>query len=194
MTGEAAVPLTPTVSLTAGLRYQRDRQVRQGALTGSRLTLPLGYDRTFADWLPKVSLAWDISPDVRIGALVQRATNPGGVNLNTARARIETFGAERLWDIELFGRARLANGKLLLSANVFRYEMADAQRTQAVAIALPNGQVVTSPQIAAQQIRSLADVTRLVPGLITGPRRGVGQPTSISIRRCGRCHCRETSG
>lgn len=145
--GEAAVPLAPTVSLTAGLRYQHDRQVRQGALTGSRLTLPLAYDRTFADWLPKVSLAWDISPDVRIGALMQRATNPGGVNLNTARARIETFGAERLWDIELFGRARLANGKLLLSANVFRYEMADAQRTQAVAIALPNGQVVTSPQI-----------------------------------------------
>ncbi len=50
--------------------------------------------------------------------------------------------------------------------------------------------VVTSPQLAAQQIRSLADVTRLVPGLVTGARRGVGQPTSISIRGLGQRNVR----
>lgn len=144
---EVTVPFTTALSLTAGLRYQRDRQVRQGALIGSRLNLPLAYDQTFSEWLPKVSLALDISTNIRVGALVQRATNPGGVNLNTARVRIETFGAEQLWDFEIFARARLADGKLVLSSNLFRYEMVDAQRTQAVAVVLPNGQVITSPQI-----------------------------------------------
>lgn len=145
--GEMTAPLTADLSLTTGLRYQRDRQVRLGALTGSRLNLPLAYDRTFSEWLPKVSLALDISPTIRVGALVQRATNPGGVNLNTARVRIETFGAEELWDFEVFARARLADGKLVLSSNLFRYEMADVQRTQSVAVVLPNGQVFTSAQI-----------------------------------------------
>lgn len=145
--GEGNLLLTPTVTLTAGLRYQHDRQVRQGGLVGNVVSLPLDYDRTFTAWLPKVSLAWDAAPDLRIGALVQRSTNPGGVDLNFATARVETFGAERLWDFELFARARLDGGKLILSANAFHYEMTDAQRTQAVAIVLPDGQVTTAAQV-----------------------------------------------
>lgn len=145
--GEVTVPLASTLTLAAGLRYQHDRQIRRGALLGSRLSLPLTYQGTFSAWLPKVSLAWDVSNELRIGALAQRASNPGGVNLNTARGRVETFGEERLWDFEIFARARLANGRLVLSANAFRYKIVDAQRTQAVAVMLPDGQVTTSPQI-----------------------------------------------
>lgn len=145
--GEGNLALTPTVTLTAGLRYQQDRQVRQGALTGNVLSLPLDYDRTFTAWLPKVSLAWDATPDLRIGVLAQRATNPGGVNLNAARAQVETFAAESLWDFEVFARARLAADRLVLSANAFRYEMSDAQRTQSIAVGLPGGQVTTIAQV-----------------------------------------------
>lgn len=145
--GEGTILLTSALTFTAGLRYQHDRQVRQGALTGSQLNLPLDYDRSFAAWLPKVSVAWDVSPDLRIGALVQRASNPGGVNLNTNRRRVETFAAERLWDFELFARARLADGKLTMSANVFRYEMFDAQRTQTIFVIPPSGPPVPSTQV-----------------------------------------------
>ncbi len=145
--GEIAIPFNSKLSITAGLRYQRDQQDRKGALVGSRINLPLVYDQTFSAWLPKVSLAYDLSGDIRVGALIQRATNPGGVNLNTARVRIETFGAEQLWDFELFARARMADGKLVLSTNLFRYEMTDAQRTQTVVAVLQNGQVITSPQV-----------------------------------------------
>jgi iron complex outermembrane recepter protein len=145
--GEGSMPLSSTLTLTAGLRYQYDRQVRQGALTGNVLSLPLNYDRTFTAWLPKVSLAWDVSPDLRIGVLAQLASNPGGVNLNTARARTETFDAERLWAFELFGRARFAGGKLQVSANAFRYEMFDAQRTQTIYTFPPSGPPVSSAQV-----------------------------------------------
>lgn len=145
--GEAFAPLTPKVTITAGLRYQRDRQVRQGGLNGKALVLPLAYEKTFDAWLPKLSLAWDVSPDIRIGALAQRASNPGGVNLNTNRRRVETFAAERLWDFELFARARLAGGKLIISANAFRYEMFDAQRTQTIFVLQPSGQPIPSTQV-----------------------------------------------
>lgn len=106
--------------LTAGLLYQQDRQVRQGAISGNVLSLPLDCDRTFTAWLPKVSLAWDLAPNIRIGALAQRASNPGGVNLNAATGRVEAFGAEKLWDFELFARGRLADGRLVLSTSATR--------------------------------------------------------------------------
>jgi iron complex outermembrane recepter protein len=145
--GEGSVPLGSNLTLSAGLRYQRDRQVRQGELIGSRLTLPLDYARNFSAWLPKVSLAWDLSPDWRIGVLAQRASNPGGVNLNAARARVETFEAERLWDFELFARARLAGGKVTVSANAFRYEMFDAQRTLTIFTLPASGPPVSATQV-----------------------------------------------
>lgn len=145
--GEGTVPLTSGLNLTAGLRYQRDQQARRGALNGSVLNLPLDYDRAFTVWLPKVSLAWDVSPAVRIGALAQRAYNPGGINLNTAKARAELFDAERLWDFEMFARARLAGGKLIVSANAFRYEMTDVQRTQTTFIIRPGSQPIPNTQV-----------------------------------------------
>lgn len=145
--GEGSIVLTSNVTFTSGLRYQYDRQVRQGALSGNVLSLPLAYDRTFTAWLPKFLLAWDITPQLRFGALTQRASNPGGVNLNAAAAKVETFGAERLWDFEFFARARLADGTLLLSANAFRYEMADAQRSTAIPVVLASGQVATIARV-----------------------------------------------
>jgi outer membrane receptor protein involved in Fe transport len=44
-------------------------------------------------------------------------------------------------------RARLANGKLTVSANAFRYEMSDAQRTQTIFSFPPGGPPVPSTQI-----------------------------------------------
>lgn len=147
--GELSYPLTPALQLTAGLRYQRDRQSRAGDLTGTQLTLPLAYDQTFTAWLPKLSLAWDISPAFRVGGLVQRASNPGGVNLNTGvtGGRVEAFDAEYLWDYEVFARARLVGGKITISANAFRYEIRDAQRSQTTFSNPTSGPPVASVQI-----------------------------------------------
>lgn len=145
--GEGSLPLTSTVTLNLGLRYQHDRQVRRGVLAGNAINLPLDYDRTFTAWLPKFALDWDISPELRVGVLAQRAFNPGGVNLNANRARIEAFGAERLWDFEIYTRARLAGGRFELSANIFHYALRDTQRTQIVEVLLPGGLVASTAQV-----------------------------------------------
>lgn len=141
--GEGDIPLAPTATLTLGLRYQYDKQVRQGLLDGNVLNLQVNYDRTFTAWLPKASIAWDVTSGLRIGALAQRASNPGGVNLNAAAAKVETFSGESLWDFELFARAQLAESRLMLSANAFRYEMTDAQRSTAIPVVLLDGRVTT---------------------------------------------------
>ena len=139
--GEASMALVPRLTLTTGLRYQEDRQERDGALATNFGTIPLTYDRTFRAWLPKVLLAYDFKPDVRAGLMVQRAYNPGGTTLRFDNARPDEFEAERLWDYELFVRARLAQG-ITAAANVFYYDMRNAQRLKAISIRTPLGRRV----------------------------------------------------
>ena len=68
--------MLPRTVVTAGVRYQQDRQNRGGALGAPLASISLQFDRTFRAWLPKLSLAYDFSSGVRAGLMVQRAYNP----------------------------------------------------------------------------------------------------------------------
>ena len=128
--GEAQIALWPKASLTAGVRYQQDSQRRVGAFGSGNSATDLDFKGTFKAWLPKISLAYDITPSVRAGVLVQRAYNPGGVTLRGDIGQADPYLAETLWDYELFGRASFAEGRLQVSTNLFFYDMRDAQRAQ----------------------------------------------------------------
>lgn len=141
--GEVSWSLTPKLHLTAGLRYQRDSQTRAGALATDDAPIDLNYGRTFHAWLPKLSLAYDLTPDVRVGALVQRAYNPGGTTLRFDTGAPDLFEAESLWDYELFTRGSFADGRVTVAANAFYYAMRDAQRGQPIVILAPTGAPVT---------------------------------------------------
>lgn len=136
---EMAIKPTPSVTITAGARYQTDSQHRTGLLGGSVLQLPIDFDKTFSAFLPKVSIAFDVTPEITAGAFVQRAYNPGGTTLNFDTGREETFGAEHLWSYEAFARARLADGRLRLSANLFTTTFRNAQHALARVFILPGG-------------------------------------------------------
>lgn len=138
--GEASLELLPKATITAGLRYQRDQHRRIGGLEAvDRTTIGLDYDRTFDAWLPKLSLSYDVTPGIRVGALVQRAYNPGGTTLRFDTGAPDNFDAETLWDYELFARATTPDGRLTASANLFYYDMRDAQRSRGIRIVAPNG-------------------------------------------------------
>jgi iron complex outermembrane recepter protein len=138
--GEVTWRPADRLSVTAGGRYQNDGKRRQGVL---RMTpeLPLGYDKTTHAFLPKVSAAYDVTSEVRIGALVQRAYNPGGVTLDPEhRAQLE-FKPEYLWDFEAFTRASLLGGRLSVAGNLFYNAMRDAQRELDFDLSSPGGEV-----------------------------------------------------
>ena len=141
--GEAKWSLSATAELTAGLRYQRDSKRRDGALGSASSTIDLDYQRSFRAWLPKLSLAFDVSPALRAGMLVQKAYNPGGTSLRLDTGQPDFFEAETLWDYELFARATLAGGKLKASANLFYYDIRNAQRAQPIVIVAPSGSPIT---------------------------------------------------
>lgn len=140
--GEASARLTKQATLTLGLRYQHDRQKRSGALVTNSFTVPADFVGTFHELLPKVSLAYDVTPQWRAGVLVQKAYNPGGTTIRFDTAQPDPFDAETLWDTELFARGTLEGGRLLLSANIFHYAMRNAQRADPITIFTPTGKPV----------------------------------------------------
>ena len=137
--GEAEIRPTERLTLTAGLRYQRDSQDRQGLLTAPGPDFPVDFDQTFSAWLPKVSASYAITEWFNVGALIQRAYNPGGTTINFDTGAQEDFGAETLWNYEIFSRATFAEGRATLAANLFYNDISDAQRAQARAYRIPGG-------------------------------------------------------
>ncbi len=146
--GETSLSLSPQLTFTAGLRYQRDRQQRRGGLAGAGTPITLDFDGEYDGWLPKATLACDLSDESRIGLSVQRAYNPGGVSINLARSAAVEFDPEMLWAYELFARTTLAGGALSVSANVFYYDMSDSQRSLNREFVVPGGQVARFQEVS----------------------------------------------
>ncbi|EKF43190.1 TonB-dependent siderophore receptor [Nitratireductor indicus C115] len=121
---ELTYRLTDKWSVTGGLRYQRDTMTRTGSYAGT----PVSFDGTFDDILPKISVSYNITPDLTVGALVNRGYNPGGVSLDTTREMFVPFRKETVWNYELFSRASLLDGDLILTGNLFYSDFRDAHR------------------------------------------------------------------
>ncbi len=141
--GEADVALAERLLLTAGLRFQSDRQQRDGTLGTPAFPAIVDFDRTFEAWLPKLVLTYRLSDQVSAGALVQHASHPGGTTINFDTRQMQTFDMETLWSFEAFGRASLFGDRLLLSANLFRNDFRDAQRAQSRIYRVPTGRAAT---------------------------------------------------
>lgn len=151
--GEVTWKPAPAVSLSAGARYQNDGKRRLGVLRMSP-DLPLDYDRTSHALLPKISAAYDFSSDLRIGILVQRAYNPGGVTLDPAHRKQLEFRPEYLWDYEVFTRSRLFGGRVSLNGNLFYNSIRDAQRELDFDLNSPGGRVGLLQIVSEPRARS----------------------------------------
>ena len=139
-------PIARTI-VTVGLRYQWDQQRRSGAIGTPARVIPMSYDRSFSAWLPKLSIAYDFSDELRAGLLVQRAYNPGGTTLRLNTGRNEDFDAETLWNHELFVRGRFAGGAIVVAGNLFYMAMRDSQRFRTFLVPFPGGPPILLAQL-----------------------------------------------
>jgi iron complex outermembrane recepter protein len=135
--GEVAVKPAPRLTITGGLRYQRDRQDRVGALD----IFAVDYQRSFDAFLPKVALAYEVSDQINIGVFAQRAFNPGGTTISFDTGLRDEFEAETLWNYEAYLRAGLVEG-VQLNANIFYTDFNNAQRSTTTVTTNPIGETV----------------------------------------------------
>lgn len=146
--GEARWRPLSMLAITAGLRYQTDRQERFGQVGAAPTGIALAYDGRFEAWLPKLSLSYDFHPTVTAGVLVQRAYNPGGTSVSLSRRVGDSFGAETLLNYEGFVRSSFAGGRGTLAANLFTNSIRNAQRQQLVPVSVIGGGTIFATDFA----------------------------------------------
>lgn len=122
--GEATYAFSDTFDVTLGARYEEEHRERNGAISIFNIDL----DETYQTFLPKLVLTWHVSDAVTAGVLAARGYNGGSAGF-TYRAPVlaYTFEPEYVWNYELFTRASLADGRLMLAANVFYSDYEDMQ-------------------------------------------------------------------
>ena len=113
--GQLSYQITDRFEITGGLRYQHDSQDREGSFFG----VPIDYDETFDEVLPKLELAYDVSDDTRIGFTASEGFNPGGFTLDFATFTSDEYDEETVWNYELFIRSSLLDGRLNIAGNLF---------------------------------------------------------------------------
>jgi len=123
--GEVSYRLTDRWTFTGSLRFQQDQIEREGSTVFARQGVD--FDKTFQALLPKASLAYAVTPDWTVGAMVNRGYNPGGISLNLTAGQWQPFKEETLWNYELFTRASLLNNRLNVSGNLFYTDFQNAQ-------------------------------------------------------------------
>lgn len=112
-------------TVTGGLRFQRDQIQRSGYSTYS--PEEIDYDNTFTALLPKLSVAYDVTPDWTVGAMVSRGYNPGGISLNFSNGEWIRFKEEKIWNYEIFTRASLMNDRVFVTGNLFYMDYQNGQ-------------------------------------------------------------------
>lgn len=126
--GQAAWPLSDTVALVAGLRYDRERKDADNrqdwVAMGQNLT-----DRrkmTFAAWLPKLGLEYRPAPDVLAYATFAKGYKAGGYN-NLADPGEEVYDAEYTKNYEAGLKWVALDKRLHAKLALFRIDWTDQQ-------------------------------------------------------------------
>jgi outer membrane receptor protein involved in Fe transport len=162
---QATLNITDKLHLTAGVRYQRDTQDREGTI----FLTPVDFEATFDAFLPKVELAYDISPGVRVGASASRGSNPGGVTVEFGTGEASEYDQETVWTYDVFARLLLLDNRLKLNANVFYSDYDDFQKNTFVGFGLLDNEinrVGNVPKAKSYGLEASADM-KWLPNLST---------------------------
>lgn len=124
--GQATYTLFDKLHLTAGLRY--DHQDSEGKQKLSTLTESYSADVDHDEWLPKVSVAYDIDESVMVYSTVSKGILAGGYDYAFASSSDTlTFKPEFSWNYEIGTKTSWFNNRLILNASVFYIEIEDKQ-------------------------------------------------------------------
>jgi iron complex outermembrane recepter protein len=122
--GETTLKVSDRFDVTLGARYEEERREREGSL----FVFVVDLDETYAAFLPKLVLTWHLSDDLTVGTLAARGYNGGGAGVTFAEPfETYTFEPEYVWNYEAFARATLADGKVMLTGNLFLSDYEDIQ-------------------------------------------------------------------
>jgi outer membrane receptor protein involved in Fe transport len=133
--GQLASSLTPRVTLTTGLRYER-REAHYGDSEG------VTADPSEDLWGARATVDWLATDDLMLYGTVARGYKAGGINTNNDPAFDESlreFDAEGLWNYELGVKGTFADGRVSARVAAFYMDRADQQVETSATVTTPSG-------------------------------------------------------
>ena len=124
--GQATYSPVSTLHLTAGLRF--DHQDLDGDLTDAILGKSCSDELSYDEFLPKFSVAYDISDTLMAYGSVSRGYLAGGFNwLMNPVSETFNYDSEYTWNYELGMKSEWMNGRLMANLSVFYTQIDDKQ-------------------------------------------------------------------
>lgn len=124
---ESSIPLSDTIDLSLGLRYEDERRRRSGGdVTGN--LVQIFADETHQALLPKAGISWQPVAGATWGMQISKGYNAGGSGITFVFPIVNyNYKKETAWTYELFGRQQFANGRLSTTQNLFYSRYKDMQ-------------------------------------------------------------------
>ncbi|MBU2869854.1 TonB-dependent receptor [Colwellia sp. E2M01] len=124
---EGLIPLSDTLDLSFGLRYEKDHHQRHGGDETGTL-VQISSDETYTALLPKLGINWQQTEENSWGAQISRGYNAGGGGITFTFPIVNyEYDAEYVWTTELYGRQDLLDGRLFFTQNIFYSDYQDMQ-------------------------------------------------------------------
>jgi iron complex outermembrane recepter protein len=150
--GELSYKLNPDLKLTTGLRFYKfdisntDFAVGAGTASGNATPTLGSAHGSGSGVLPKVNLSYTPTSDLTVYGTVAKGARPGGVNipipLSTSsyyycgpgsgatylNAQQSYYGPDNIWSFELGEKARFADRRITVNADIFYVKWMDIQQ------------------------------------------------------------------
>jgi len=124
--GQATYTFMKRLHLTAGLRY--DHQESEGDQESTMVNAKYGADVDHNEWLPKVSVSYDIDKSFMVYSTIAKGILAGGYDYGFAtNSATLTYKPEFSWNYEAGFKSSWLKDKVMLNASVFYIEVKDKQ-------------------------------------------------------------------
>lgn len=120
MFGQVDYNTSDKLTLALGLRYDRDKRTQKSLTEGG-----LVRGKTFSDWQPKISLAYQLNETSMTYFTVSRGFRSGAFNGTNYIKR--GYDAETLWSYEVGFKSQLLDDRLRLNSALFHMDYDDRQ-------------------------------------------------------------------
>lgn len=158
--GQARYALTPKLSATGGLRYER----KEGEVDDH--TDLVRDEDSWEDLSPKFSLDYDFAPGIMGYATVAKGYRSGGFSIEkVVLPRYNKYDEETLWSCEVGAKTRFFDDRLRLNAALFYMDIDNMQVPESVVVNGANRDYIANAGKASGHGAEIDLTVRLAKGL-----------------------------
>jgi outer membrane receptor protein involved in Fe transport len=184
--GEASYKLTPTLKLTAGLRFYKfnisNNANQRGLGTASGDATPTidSASGSNTSLLPKVNLSYEPTSDLTLYSTLSKGSRPGGVNLpiplvpfsqgafyycgpgtgpSYLTSQPSYYAPDNIWSIEVGEKARFADRRFSVNADVYYVKWHNIQQLVVLSCGYPYNTNVGDAKTYGPELEMAAKVT-----------------------------------